>query len=272
MSAVVESEGDGATFTFNIKREGSQVAITGTMPAATADAIGDAFPGAQVFAKSLAATAKVAAPTAALAPPPLKGGISLETLSHSLVNEELSTDEKSAILLAVEYEKQMKVGETRYAIQHSVCRWERTDQSHAQNVRQVYASVTRTPAFGPHIEYHVDRRWTTFAESEPGKNAAVGYQTGAGLSTGAGIKNESVNLKLFGTGISLGRNMGISFLGSEVKADLINSARKLSLDQRSRTRKSAKHLTEPGQFGKSEDGTSISHYDTDEYEDQKLRT
>lgn len=50
-------------------------------------------------------------------------------------------------------------------------------------------------------------------------NAMYGC-TGLGISTGAGIKDDSVALKVLGCGITLGRKISMSFLDSEVGLDL----------------------------------------------------
>ena len=280
----LESKGDGSTY--SIERVGKQAAITGTLPATVAGAIGDEFAGVQVFAESIAQKEEVETPTEDLAPPPMKDGLSLETITDSLVKGELGEDEKEALLLAIGYEREMEVGETRYALQLAPCQWEWTEQSHAREGRQVYASVTRNALFGPHIEYHAESAHglpmpgygsyassrsdghvelasrMTFAESAVGTNDAVGYKAGIGLSTGAGIKNDSLSLKLFGTGISIGRNMGISFLDSEVKADVVNTARQVSFERRRRRKKTATAAT-PGQAQSAPAGYYEDEYYTE---------
>ena len=52
-----------------------------------------------------------------------------------------------------------------------------------------------------------------------GNVSAVNYHVGAGLSTGAGIKDEAVQVKLAGCGFSVGRKMGVSVFDNEVGVD-----------------------------------------------------
>ena len=42
---------------------------------------------------------------------------------------------------------------------------------------------------------------------------------GAGVSTGAGIKDDSLNLKLAGCGVKVGRKVGVSVFDNEIGVD-----------------------------------------------------
>ena len=52
-----------------------------------------------------------------------------------------------------------------------------------------------------------------------GNVSAVNYHVGAGVSTGAGIKDEAVQVKLAGCGFSIGRKVGVSVFDNEVGVD-----------------------------------------------------
>lgn len=54
-----------------------------------------------------------------------------------------------------------------------------------------------------------------------GGNVSVfDYHLGAGVSTGAGIKDDSVSVKVAGCGVQVGRKVGISAFDNEVAVDL----------------------------------------------------
>ena len=50
--------------------------------------------------------------------------------------------------------------------------------------------------------------------------SALDVRLGVGLSCGAGIKDDSLTLKVAGTGFQLGRKIGVSVLGNSVAVDL----------------------------------------------------
>ncbi|XP_062500003.1 uncharacterized protein LOC134177242 [Corticium candelabrum] len=50
--------------------------------------------------------------------------------------------------------------------------------------------------------------------------SALDFRVGVGLSCGAGIKDDSLNLKVAGTGIQLGRKIGFSLFGTSFSVDL----------------------------------------------------
>jgi hypothetical protein len=52
------------------------------------------------------------------------------------------------------------------------------------------------------------------------ENESARLKLGFGLSTGAGIQNSSIEFKMLGTGISLGRETGFSFFGNEIRLKL----------------------------------------------------
>jgi hypothetical protein len=54
------------------------------------------------------------------------------------------------------------------------------------------------------------------------------FNLGAGLSTGAGIKDDSVQLKVAGTGVSLGRKISISVLDNSFGIDLVRTGNSIS--------------------------------------------
>ena len=45
------------------------------------------------------------------------------------------------------------------------------------------------------------------------------FNLGAGVSTGAGIKDDSLDLKLAGCGVKVGRKVGISAFDNEIAVD-----------------------------------------------------
>ena len=45
------------------------------------------------------------------------------------------------------------------------------------------------------------------------------YHVGAGVGTGGGIKDDSLSLKVAGTGVQVGRKVGVSLFGTEVSYD-----------------------------------------------------
>ena len=51
----------------------------------------------------------------------------------------------------------------------------------------------------------------------------VSYRVGLGVTTGGGVKDDSVSLKALGTGIIFGRRIGVSFLDNEVNLDLFKA-------------------------------------------------
>lgn len=54
------------------------------------------------------------------------------------------------------------------------------------------------------------------------------FNLGAGLSTGGGIKDESIQLKVAGTGISVGRKMSISVLDNSFGIDVVRTGNAIS--------------------------------------------
>ena len=52
-----------------------------------------------------------------------------------------------------------------------------------------------------------------------GDVSGVSYHVGAGLSTGAGIKDDAVQVKLAGCGFSVGRKVGVSVFDNELAVD-----------------------------------------------------
>lgn len=71
---------------------------------------------------------------------------------------------------------------------------------------------------------------TGFSRSYAGINTALNLtggsvsifdlQIGVGIDSGAGIKDDSITLKIAGTGIQVGRKISVSVLGSSFGADL----------------------------------------------------
>ena len=55
-------------------------------------------------------------------------------------------------------------------------------------------------------------------ESEEGNQ--INYTLGLGVSTGAGLKDDSASVKLLGCGLTIGRKVGVSFFDSEIGVDL----------------------------------------------------
>lgn len=53
-----------------------------------------------------------------------------------------------------------------------------------------------------------------------GKLSAIDLKLAIGITTGFGIKDDSLHIELFGTGVFIGRKVGVSFLGSYLKIDL----------------------------------------------------
>ena len=52
-----------------------------------------------------------------------------------------------------------------------------------------------------------------------GHSSGVDFNVGAGLSTGGGIKDDSISIKLLGCGIIFGRKMGMSFFDNSIAVD-----------------------------------------------------
>ena len=52
-----------------------------------------------------------------------------------------------------------------------------------------------------------------------GSVSAFDFNLGAGVSTGGGIKDDSVSAKFLGTGVTLGRKVGISVFDNEISVD-----------------------------------------------------
>ena len=52
-----------------------------------------------------------------------------------------------------------------------------------------------------------------------GSVSVFDYHLGAGVSTGGGIKDDSVSLKVAGTGFQVGRKLGVSVFGNELSID-----------------------------------------------------
>ena len=52
-----------------------------------------------------------------------------------------------------------------------------------------------------------------------GQVSIFNFKLGAGVSTGAGIKDDSVSVKVLGCGVTVGRKVGISVFGSEFGVD-----------------------------------------------------
>lgn len=57
-----------------------------------------------------------------------------------------------------------------------------------------------------------------------GSASIFDFNLGAGLSTGAGLKDESIELKLAGTGVTVGRKISISVFDNSFGIDLVRSA------------------------------------------------
>ena len=122
-----------------------------------------------------------------------------------------------------------------------------------------FASVTRNHFAGPRIEYFQKKaignelaggaiqpmlktgsnRSAGHIEFEGGVVLAQGggdaedrnamqYTLGVGVTTGAGIKDDSASIKVLGCGLTLGRKISVSFLDSEIGVDLgkVNKDRK----------------------------------------------
>ena len=53
-----------------------------------------------------------------------------------------------------------------------------------------------------------------------GNVSAVDFNVGAGVSTGVGIQDDSVQAKVAGCGVSIGRKMGISVFDNSISLDL----------------------------------------------------
>jgi len=195
----------------------------------------------------------------AKSPPPLHFG-----LRESLVSGELDLEERTSLLLAVAYDDEMVVGETRWARQVKLGQWERVDPAVARTPGVPYATVTRNVLFGPRIEYkeqhqvatgglyHVGTLSKATSRSEGhvelgarltiaeaghggdggvsgtvnesgahgGTDRALSYRVGVGVTSGGGIKDDSLSVKALGTGLTIGRRIGLSFLDTEIGIDV----------------------------------------------------
>ena len=117
----------------------------------------------------------------------------------------------------------------------------------------IYATVTRNLAFGPRIEYieekgddeipvlgavgvfsratshstyhkEIGARLSVLGDGgDQSVDRPVSYRVGLGVTTGGGVKDDSVSLKALGTGIIFGRRIGVSFLDNEVNLDLFKA-------------------------------------------------
>ena len=190
--------------------------------------------------------------------------LTVEGLGDSLTQAELGEEEVEALLIAVGYETEMSVGDTRWARQVRLGHWELVEPGAAHLGRDgVYATVTRNILFGPKIEHILEEPSSrtpfgkvsrassrsdahvevgarlTFVDSTRGEGngeersaeersaESINYRAGIGVTSGGGIKDDSVSFKALGMGFSFGRRMGLSFLDSEVDVDLLKGAKSM---------------------------------------------
>ena len=304
----LEEEGDADHYdTYNIERDGAQAVITGTVPEVMVDVLSKEFADATVSGAEAVSPAKKNPGKAPMSPPTMAAqGVSLETIANSVARGELSREELLALLVAIGFERDMTIGETRYALQLGDGQhWEWCEPSIASECGGPYAAVTKNATFGPHVDYHAKSAHglpvpgysasgssrsdghaelearVTFAESDPrSSKAPVGYKAALGLSTGGGIKDDSISIKVLGTGISLGRNMSVSVLDSEVNADLKKGADELGsimpeiqvpkLDVTPKLPLAKPSVTQPAKrigYLPGEDGAGPSSAGADDYEE-----
>ena len=168
------------------------------------------------------------------------------------------------LLDAVEFDK-MAMGTTHWAkkvpldgSEEGELTWVRIAPT-AHRTNGHFASVTRNHFAGPRIEYFQKKaignelaggaiqpmlktgsnRSAGHIEFEGGVVLAQGggdaedrnamqYTLGVGVTTGAGIKDDSASIKVLGCGLTLGRKISVSFLDSEIGVDLgkVNKDRK----------------------------------------------
>ena len=64
-------------------------------------------------------------------------------------------------------------------------------------------------------------------EIPPQLSESLNYRAGLGVTSGGGIKDDSISIKALGMGFSFGRRMGLSFLDSEVDLDLLKGAKSM---------------------------------------------
>ena len=161
---------------------------------------------------------------------------------------------KRQMLVLLDYEH-MPLFSSRYAIRLSSGTWvplERDEDMH----RSVYCKLTKNLS-GPHFEFviaagimhlltsraagpraieqvdvgigearvgilHEDNYLGAQAKIcvAGGTASALEVNVGLGISTGAGVKDDSLSVKLCGTGFTLGRKVGFSLLDNEVALDL----------------------------------------------------
>ena len=152
--------------------------------------------------------------------------------------------ERVSLMEAVDYEN-MIAGATRWAkeIEPDSDSWVRVN---AHSTEGRYAAVTKNTRFGARIEYYDESSMNASGQivrvgkstslghlemqarlqlahsdnDDEGASAIGGYTIGAGITTGAGIKDDSVSVKALGCGLSVGRKMSISLFDNEVSVDL----------------------------------------------------
>lgn len=167
-------------------------------------------------------------------------GAEPDGLQRSKSQNQVLYAERDHILHAVGYET-MPMFEVR-----SVCRanedspWVALTKENEREAIQ-YCRVAKNAA-GPRFEFSYGSRVGTGSEASfattgisahtglieaqagirfsEGRAGAVEFRTGFGVTTGAGIKDDSLHLKVAGCGLNLGRKVGISILDNEIAFDL----------------------------------------------------
>lgn len=161
-----------------------------------------------------------------------------------------NTEEEEAILRAAEYDRMPLDSSVTLARAAEGGRWEKTEIIHAYFAERV-CKVTKN-AFGPSYylvstvgilrvrnsgrkKRHLEAQFITATAGMEysmlfrgghakltlagGNFSGVNYHLGLGLSTCAGVKNDSVHLRLLGCGFSVGRRIGLSVLDNEIALD-----------------------------------------------------
>jgi hypothetical protein len=194
--------------------------------------------------------------------PPIENN--LRSAFSSLKDGDLGDEERTALLVAVRYETDMNIGQTRWARQLRRQKWLMIDPNAARDAG-VYATVTRNILGGPRIEYieetgegmiqnagstitgkltkpmiskssshsqshkEIGARLTMLGdtgETATQDDRAVTYRVGLGVTSGGGIKDDSVSLKALGTGVIVGRRIGVSIADTEISVDLFKAFKK----------------------------------------------
>ena len=161
--------------------------------------------------------------------------------------------ERYQVLGAIDYESMEMFGTRTACRAEGQQQWVRADAVSAKTATQ-FCKVSKNSS-GPRFEFVAAARFFDLAPDESGfapqttaglsaheglleaqagvqlaegAAGAVDFKAGLGITTGAGIKDDSASFKLFGCGISVGRKLGVSFFDNEIGVDLAKARQEAS--------------------------------------------